>query len=53
MQIVLTIIILSAAVAYVAWRIFRVLYGTDDPCKGCNGCTLKKKSDEKFGCSKK
>lgn len=53
MQTALTIFVLAAAVAYAAWRIYRVLSEADDPCKGCEGCALKKKSGEKFGCSKK
>ncbi len=53
MQIVLTILILAAAVGYAARRIYKTLTGEDDPCQGCQGCALKKKSGEKFGCSEK
>ena len=44
----LVFLILTAAVGYAAWRIYRALTAPPDPCAGCDGCALKKKSNGKF-----
>ncbi|MBR1546193.1 MAG: FeoB-associated Cys-rich membrane protein [Prevotella sp.] len=48
MQIFLVILILMLAIGYAAWRIYKSLTAPSDPCKGCDGCALKKKSGGKF-----
>ena len=41
MQELLVFIVLLAAVGYGGWRIYRVFQKSEDPCCGCDGCTLK------------
>ena len=40
MQLILTLIIVTVAVAYGAWRIYKAIKATGDPCYGCPGCKL-------------
>ena len=48
MQTGVTIIIIAAAIGYAGWRIYKALTAPPDPCAGCPGCELKKKSSRKF-----
>ena len=56
-QTAITLIIIILSVGYAVWRIRQLLMKKDEPCCGCEGCTLKKqccdkKTCEKFGQSK-
>ena len=33
--------VLTAAVGYAAWRIYKAIRRNNDPCYGCIGCELK------------
>ena len=49
MQEVLTGLLLTGAVGYAGWRIYRVLTDTSEACKGCalaEKCTKKRKNRE-------
>ena len=37
---IVTLIIVAAAVAYAAWRVYRLVSGRQSPCGGCDGCSL-------------
>ncbi len=41
LQAILTALILSAAVFYAGWRLYKVLRHSADPCAGCKGCALR------------
>ena len=56
MQTILVTIILTLSVAYAAYRIWRLLKHTNDPCAGCSGCAMKearRKNMENRCCSEK
>ncbi|MBR7019349.1 MAG: FeoB-associated Cys-rich membrane protein [Prevotella sp.] len=40
-QYVVIAIVVTVAVAYAGWRIYRALRHAADPCYGCEGCALK------------
>ncbi|MBR1687886.1 MAG: FeoB-associated Cys-rich membrane protein [Prevotella sp.] len=48
MQIFIVTVIVAAAVGYAGWRIYAALQQDSNPCAGCNGCELRKKSGKKF-----
>ena len=57
MQTLCVILILAAAMAYIGHGVCQLWLRDDDPCRGCDGCIMKKqvcdkKKDEKFGQSK-
>ena len=46
--------VLVVAVGYAAWRIYKTLNRTDDPCCGCDKCLSKEqKQRNKAQCKKK
>lgn len=50
--------VIAAAVAYAAWHIYKVFSSSDDPCRNCSGCDLKRsagssKSENPPCCEKK
>lgn len=44
MQYTLVFIVLVLCVGYIAWRIYRQLSDHENPCQGCKGCELSKKT---------
>ena len=47
---ILAIIIVLMAAAYAGWRIYLAFSSKNDPCAGCQGCSLKGKIKEKQQC---
>ncbi|MBQ8656345.1 MAG: FeoB-associated Cys-rich membrane protein [Prevotella sp.] len=41
MQYLITAVILLMAFGYAAWRIYKSLHSSGNPCDGCAGCALK------------
>jgi len=41
MQTFISILLLAFAVAYAAWRVYRLLRDRRNPCADCQGCMLK------------
>ncbi len=48
-----SLLILSAAVVYALWRLWRAFCQSDTPCSTCAGCPLKDKDKNYFACEKK
>ena len=40
-QTILVAVILLAAVGYAGWHVYSAFARKDEPCCGCEGCTLK------------
>ncbi len=47
MQIVLVILIVLVCFFFTGLHIYRSIAGKDDPCSGCDGCTLKREKMRK------
>ena len=40
-QYIISALIITAAVAYAAWKMYLLIRGKASPCDGCQGCALK------------